>query len=201
MTIGENGEIWKDVEGYEGHYQVSNFGRVRRIRTRLLQPGKNKQGYSIVVLCVGEQRRTVLVHRLVAKAFVPNPRNVDVVNHLDEQPSNNRADNLEWCTLKENTNYGTSIQRMSESLKRYYKNHPPHNAKPVRCVELDIVYPTAAEAEKRLGISRKQISACVTGIHHTAGGYHWEFADKTAVANDLKAMRKTAKAVKEINNA
>ena len=174
MTIGENGEIWKDVEGYEGHYQVSNFGRVRRIRTRLLQPGKNKHGYSVVVLCVGEKRRTVLVHRLVAKAFIPNTRGVDVVNHLDENPSNNRADNLEWCTPKENANYGTGIQRMAESLKRYYETHPPHNAKPVRCIELNIVYPTAVEAEKNLGISRKQISACVTGLHHTAGGYHWE---------------------------
>lgn len=167
-------EVWKDIEGYEGHYQVSNMGRVRRIRTRLLKPGKNFGGYSVVTLCVNAERKNVLVHRLVAKAFVPNPRNVDVVNHLDECPDNNCADNLAWVTLKENTNYGTSQKRHSETLKEYFKAHPNPACKAVRCVELGIVYPSAVEAEKRLGISRKQISACVHGKNKTAGGYHWE---------------------------
>ena len=119
-------EIWKNIVGYEGKYQISNLGRVKSLkdrygyRERILKPSTNKRGYKKVVLVkVGEKRKTFLVHRLVAEAFIPNPNNYSEVNHKDENPSNNNVDNLEWCTRKYNINYGTAIERATEKKKGY----------------------------------------------------------------------------------
>lgn len=117
-------EEWKDVPNYNGKYQVSNLGRVRslyewngnrykkqyRKRISILNPTDNGNGYLIVPLTKGTKRKNWYVHRLVATLFVPNPRNVNVVNHLDYNKRNNRADNLEWVTQKENVQY--SVERM-----------------------------------------------------------------------------------------
>ena len=93
-------EIWKDVVGYEGLYEVSNFGNVRslfRYKKQLRWDVANNR-YATVQLFKNKIGKRLLVHRLVAEAFLPNPRNLPVVNHKDENKLNNNVDNLEWCT-------------------------------------------------------------------------------------------------------
>ena len=110
-------EIWKDIEGYEGKYQVSNLGRVRSLNyhrmgiTKLLKARKDKDGYNMAFLVRSGYNRPVGVHRLVAQAFIPNPNNYPCVNHKNEVKDDNRVENLEWCTVRYNTLYGTGVQR------------------------------------------------------------------------------------------
>lgn len=120
-------EVWKDIEGYEGLYQVSNLGRVKSLeriisdgrhrKERILKPYDDGNGYLRVEL----QSKPFKLHRLVAQAFIPNPDNLPFVNHKDENPKNNRVflnddgsvdeSNLEWCDNKYNINYGTTQER------------------------------------------------------------------------------------------
>ena len=123
-------EIWKPVIGYEGLYEVSNLGRVRSVdrlvkysngqihlhKGRILSPGLvHKLGYLQVALCNNGKIKHKMVYRLVAEAFLPNPDNLPQVNHKDENPFNNCVDNLEWCTIEYNINYGTRIQKVTET--------------------------------------------------------------------------------------
>lgn len=119
-------EIWKDIEGYEGLYQVSTHGRVRSLgngkynnsKVRLLKPSINTWGYLQVCLCKNGKTKKYLVHRLVAEAFLPNWFDDPQVNHIDEDKTNNHIDNLEWCDCKYNINYGTHNERMTESKSK-----------------------------------------------------------------------------------
>ena len=96
-------EMWKDIEEYNGEYQVSNLGRVKSFKNnkeKLLKPfftKTNQEGYLVVNLCQNNKRKIKLVHRLVAEAFIPNPNNFPFINHKDEDKTNNNVDNLEWC--------------------------------------------------------------------------------------------------------
>lgn len=125
-------EEWKAIKGYEGIYEVSNTGRVKRIShysnykgsgtKRLLKEkmkviGRDKYGYSIVSLYKGKKMKMCKVHRLVAEAFVPNQLNLTQVNHKDENKNNNNASNLEWCNCLYNNNYGTRNNKISKSKK------------------------------------------------------------------------------------
>ena len=120
-------EIWKDIEGYEGLYQVSNKGRVKSLSRLVVRVGKPNYitkekilkcselkgtGYPAVKLGSNNNFKSMLVHRLVAQAFIPNPDNLPQVNHKDEIRTNNCVDNLEWCDSKYNNNYGTKIDRL-----------------------------------------------------------------------------------------
>ena len=103
-------EIWKDIVGYEGLYQVSNLGNVKRInffkKERFVIPCSKGSGYLYVSLSKNNKQKNFYIHRLVATAFIENPDNLPVINHKDENRSNNIVDNLEWCTQKYNCNYG-----------------------------------------------------------------------------------------------
>lgn len=117
-------EIWKDIKGYEGIYQVSSRGKVRSFHF-----GKNikilrfsiRGGYANVILYKNKKRKTFSVHRLVAEAFIDNPNDLPEVNHKDEDKLNNQVENLEWCTPKYNSNYGTRNKRIKETKSRNKK--------------------------------------------------------------------------------
>lgn len=119
-------ENWKDISGYEGYYQISNLGRIRSldryanvggggrrlVKGKIIKPVKCTNGYYEASLSYKGVRKVLLLHRVVAEAFIPNPNNLPEVNHKDENPANNEASNLEWCTSKYNANYGTRNERM-----------------------------------------------------------------------------------------
>lgn len=110
-------EIWKDIEDYP-NYEVSNVGRVRNKTTKyVLKPQQfvGKKYYYVALSENGIQKKK-RIHRLVAEAFIPNPNNLPEINHLDEDPSNNCADNLEWCSKSYNVNYGTRNKRAGEKM-------------------------------------------------------------------------------------
>ena len=102
-------EIWRDIAGYEGLYQISNKGNIKNLK-KLLTPTDNGNGYLIIGLSKNGKRKNYYVHRLAASAFINNPDNKPVVNHKDHNIKNNNINNLEWVTQKENVNY--SIKRM-----------------------------------------------------------------------------------------
>ena len=113
-------EIWKDIPGYEGHYQVSNEGRIRSIKNTpyiILKPDYQKNGYVRVYFWFNNKKRTILVHRIVAKCFVDNPNGYNEINHIDENKANNNASNLEWCTHSYNMKYGHTFEKISKSKK------------------------------------------------------------------------------------
>ena len=116
-------EAWKDIDGYEGLYQVSNLGAVRAVE-RVVRYGRKlngkgisrfltKDGYLAVHLSRDGNARQHRIHRLVATAFLENPENMPQINHIDEDRTNNRVDNLEWCSVKYNINYGERNKRVS----------------------------------------------------------------------------------------
>lgn len=117
-------EEWRSIPGYEGLYEVSSYGRVRSLdkydsmnrflRGRILRLFTDGLGYLRAQLYSNSKRKSFLVHRLVAQAFIPNPDNLPQVNHRDENPSNDNVDNLEWCDGKYNVNYGTRIDRIRD---------------------------------------------------------------------------------------
>ena len=118
----------KDVSGYEGLYKVSDDGLVHSLYSnKLLKQNTDKDGYKTVNLYKNHVRKTVKVHRLVAQAFIDNPNNLPVVNHIDEVKYNNASSNLEWCSIKYNDNYGTTIQcrveKQSKPLIGYNGKH------------------------------------------------------------------------------
>lgn len=128
-------EIWKDIKGYEGLYQISNLGRIKSLEREIIRQHsttmllkekilkqQNMNGYKFVRLSKNNTIKQYLVHRLVATAFIENPNNYKEINHKDENKSNNKLDNLEWCSHNYNINYGTGNERRSISEKGKKKN-------------------------------------------------------------------------------
>lgn len=119
-------EIWKPVVGYEGLYEVSNFGRVKSLNCynykepRIMKLGKRPDGYLSVGLSKNNTQKTKTVHRLVAEAFIPNPNNLEMVNHRDEDRTNNHVENLEWCTRAYNQLH--SLKLHPERNKKFAEN-------------------------------------------------------------------------------
>jgi hypothetical protein len=180
-------EVWKNISGYEGLYEVSSLGRVRSLphkvynkligeyisKEKILKQGSLVRGYKGVGLYKNGKEKTQKVHRLVAEAFIPNPNNYPEVNHKNEDTSDNRVTNLEWCTSKYNSNYGTRTQRIAQ------KNLNRNKSK--RVLQLDLsgnlihVWPSASETQRN-GFSQGNVSACCRGERKTHKGYKWQYA-------------------------
>lgn len=136
-------EIWKKIDGFET-YSVSNMGRVRNDVTGRVLKTSSVRGYQLVMLCPG--RKMTRVHRLVAQAFIPNPDNLPQVNHINEDKTDNRVENLEYCTAQYNINYGGRTDRM-------LKNRTGKTAQK-RCVVDGVEYVSVHEAERQLKTPR-----------------------------------------------
>jgi len=166
-------EEWKDIEGYEGLYQVSTLGRVRSLpriscQGHPLKGGyrkpQNRSGYLSICLHKEGVWSKYLMHRLVATTFIPNPENKPEVNHIDGNKHNNRVENLEWCTKSEN------LMHASKVLHRF-------GTRVVR-VEDGKVFDSIRDAAQVCGVKCSgNISMCLRNINHTAGGYHWKYLE------------------------
>ena len=179
-------EIWKDVAGYEGLYQVSDQGRVkslertfidkigreRYVKECILKPAMDKGGYLRVGLCDGEKRKTFKVHRLVCEAFHENPDNKPQVNHINEDKADNIACNLEWATARENSNFGTRNERIG-------KKSAITKSKPICQYTLDEkivkIWASLAEVKRGTGFSQGNISQAANGNRKTAYGFRWKY--------------------------
>lgn len=164
-------EKWKKI--YNTKYEISNYGRIKSVQyktEKILKPNKKKNGYLEIGLMIEPNvRKWFLIHRLVMEIFYPiNNSNMFEVNHKDENKENNRIDNLEWVTSKENCNYGTRNFRLS--IKK--------ECTPVECIETGIIYRSFKEASEKTNIDISSINMCCTGYRNrkTAGGYHWRYA-------------------------
>ena len=174
-------EIWKDIQGYEGLYQISNLGNVKSFwkdrNGKIMKSCANKRVYYQVNLYSDSKPiKRFAVHRLVAQAFIENTKNLPQVNHIDEDKTNNRVENLEWCTAKYNMNFGTRSARGLETKKL-------RNSKKAEISVLQFTkdgkfvneFPSISEAARCTGINQGNICSCCKGRFKSAGGYIWKY--------------------------
>lgn len=170
--------IWKNVKGFE-NYKINNLGQVLNAkRNKILKDDKsNGRGYCNITLYKNGKRYRKVVHRLVAEAFIPNPKNKSQVNHKDGNKHNNRVDNLEWCTQNENMKHAfkTGLEIHGMLGKKHSDETKKKMRKIIICVETQKCYNGLIEAEEQIGVSSKLISRCLKGKSKTAGGFHWKY--------------------------
>lgn len=195
-------EIWKDIPGYEGLYEASNQGRIRKlayiqykkynngvfganINGKNIRAKKNNRGYWQVRLYKDGQTFNYLVHRLIAMTFIENVNIMPQVNHKDENKDNNRADNLEWCDNLYNRHYGTGIERMAKNHD--YKKIAQVNSRPV--IQFDkngkIIkkWPSVVSASRHYGCSDSSIRCCCYGKSQSTLGYIWKYEHDISVVS------------------
>ena len=180
-------EQWKPIPGYENVYEVSDMGRVRRLeakdtngrtcRAQIIKPIVQHSNYCHVGLWRGQKCEQRRVHRLVAQAFIPNPENKPTVNHLNEDKQDNRACNLEWATVQENTVYGSCIERRTANRRA----DAPNRRMAVIGTDKDGIehrFDSITNALVAVGASKRDggISKCCKGKRKTAFGYTWRYA-------------------------
>lgn len=174
-------EEWKDIVGYEGLYQVSNLGRIKSLgryvnnnggleyrEGKIMKSAKNNNDYLFIGLWKDGIRKNHTIHRLVAQAFIDNPNNFPEINHKDEDKTNNRVENLEWCNSKYNCNYGTHNERMVKS-----------HLKPILQFSKDGEFirrwESGTQVKRELGFNQSNITKCLKGKKKTCGGYVWGY--------------------------
>lgn len=168
-------EVWKDIAGFDGYYQVSNHGNVRSTtrkvhhskggvrvsHSRLMKLSLNGDGYYFVSLHKHNHAKPFRVNRLVAETFIPNPDGLPCVNHIDKNRLNNRVDNLEWCSVEYNNRYSTN-----KAISQYTLDG-------VWVRDWDAI----SDATRLLGINTSNIAQCCRGKRKSAGGYIWKYKE------------------------
>lgn len=184
-------EVFKDILGYEGLYQISNYGRVkslkrknifycglrkeyaeRPVKEKILSISKSNRGYLQVCLTKNGKYKTFLVHRLVAQTFIPNPLNKLTVNHIDGNKENNCVNNLEWATSSENIKHAFTIgiKEIHNKLKVNQYDLEDNFIKTWNCI-------TDFLKANNINLKSSNISMCCKGKRPTAYGYKWKYAD------------------------
>lgn len=173
-------EIWRNT-AYP-HYMVSSLGRVKAterivkrrgrcvLSEQILKPQRIGAGYLSIGVGQQKERKRVYVHRLVADAFIPNPKNLPQINHKDGNKTNNCIENLEWVTISANQSHRYNVL-----------NSKLGNAKAVRCIETGVVFKSCRKAGEALNIHGSGIGHCLNGKQHTSGGFHWEIIENEAL--------------------
>lgn len=183
-------EIWEDIKGYEGLYQVSNLGRVKSLdryvrsknnsialkKGKLLKTHTDKDGYLSICLYRTKCKK-FQVHRLVAEAFIPNPYNLPQINHKNELKDDNRADNLEYCDCCYNINYGTRNERTGQKLRNNPKRSLPIVQIDIKTNILVAEFPSVMEAERQTGFKEQAIRNCCKGKTKSSYGYKWKYKE------------------------
>lgn len=192
-------EFWQDIPGFERVYQASTYGRIRSkerfrkgksnsivyVPMKILNTQIKNNGYVHCCLSLGKhgEYKTYSVHQIVAKTFLPKWRNeYNQINHKDENKTNNRVENLEWCDCKYNNNYGMRIEKMKSSYsKSLIQGKIKLNNKPVLQYSLNNIFiakfSSATEVQKKLGYHSTDICSCCKGKNKTAYGYIWRYAN------------------------
>lgn len=175
-------EFWKTIKGYNGLYMVSNLGNVKSLgndksrKERILKPYLNNNGYCYVNLSKEGKIKNYTIHRLVATTFLPNPDNLSQVNHKNEDKTDNRVSNLEFCDNRYNSNYGTRNERMAKARQ-----------KPIIQLSKDNVYvkqwESATQVERELNINDGHIGDCCKKKRNTSGGYKWMYLEDYLLLN------------------
>ena len=183
-------EIWRDIEGYEGLYQVSNIGRVRSLNynktgeVKIMKTCKNKHGYLMARLSKNGKTKSCTVHRLVAKAFIPNPENKPHIDHMNTNKTDNRVCNLRWVTQKENMNNPLTREKLDGEKHYMFGKHRTEETrkkigeakcKKVICLETREIFDSIKEASITMNIDHSSISAVCKGKRKTCGGFHWKY--------------------------
>ena len=172
-------EVWRDVVGYEGLYEVSNRGNVRSLNwrgtgiTKTIQQKKHNRGYWQVILSVDGVQKTFLVHRLVANAFLDNPNHLPLINHKDENRKNNNAENLEWCSRSYNVRYSNH----GGIKKRIGRNTHLQVEQVAMDGSIVATWKNSRYVFLTTGMSDWSISECCRGNRKSAYGYRWQYAN------------------------
>lgn len=177
-------EIWKDVPGWEGLYKVSSCGRILSVsynhsgRPAIRVLRKDWLGYLVVTLHRNNYSKTYKVHRLVAMAFIPNPTNLPCINHRDEDKTNNRVENLEWCDYSYNNKYGSRPRKVLDAYKR--KKSAKAERPVVKMDKTGIIleeFISISAAARAAGVCRESLRDAVLGRSKTCAGYVWKYLE------------------------
>ena len=194
MTFAEWIREQKDIcdKLKEQNYHQFSLFRYKKV----LKPNITRNGYATVELFKEKESKRLLIHRLVALAFIPNTDNKEQVNHIDENKLNNAAENLEWCTPQENMNYGTRLSRQlrsvdysSESRKRIARENGKAASKPVEQLDMNGnsigKFKSIVEAQNYLGVDSSHIAECCKGQRKSSNGFVWRYEGR----NDLSEFQ------------
>lgn len=171
-------EIWKDIEGFNGYYQISNYGRVKNAKRNTIRKAYDNnagKGYYYVDLYKKNIRvKRDSIHRLVAKAFIPNPKNKPMINHKDGNTKNNHVSNLEWVTALENVTHASNILGVMVGYKKHIEKQK-RKVKQMKNGKEIKIYESIAEASRQTGISTSQIIFTCQGKYKQTHGYQWQY--------------------------